>query len=155
MAVNHYAVIQHPRTTFLSSMGAKTHKLAQVHAHLTPFDPSQLISTSCLQIDFWFHPCKTRLGRPCPAMSQPDQYERGRRPPLPPLPPPPTRSSAVANPMPQTQNVQIQVGNLGAEKTLKRGLEARQVSITPRLAGCLGRANFNLADFYDGAWGCV
>lgn len=51
------------------------------------------------------------------------------------LPPPSTRpptsgSSTAAGLMPQTGNVPIQVENLAAKKTLRRGLEARQVSTT-------------------------
>ena len=44
---------------------------------------------------------------------------------------PPTGSST--NSMPEIEKVQIHVNDLEVERTLKRGLEARQVSTTTRL----------------------
>lgn len=69
-------------------------------------------------------------------MHQPDEYEMDQRQ----LDVrPPTRSSASTDFMPQieqeedVEQVQFRVRNLAVERTLKRGLEARQVSTTTRL----------------------
>jgi len=57
-------------------------------------------------------------------MYQPDNYEMDHRQPS--VRPPMSSSS-------QTEKVQFQVHDLVVEKTLKRGLEARQVSMTTHI----------------------
>jgi len=52
--------------------------------------------------------------------------------------------------MPQVERFQIQVHD-NVEMTLKRGLEARQVSTTTHLV----QSELSFVDYYDCAWRCV
>ena len=88
-------------------------------------------------------------------MPQPDEFEMGRRSPSTRSP---TERSTHHYTIHPTETVHIQVNPHAnksfedVEKTLKRGLEARQVSV--RLVRCMKLSKV-LSDFYDGAWRCV
>ena len=101
---------------------------------LSPFNSHLNLGADHPTIQLLF--VREQLNRPHRAMAQPDEYEMDRqqldvRPP--------TRSSAATDITPQieqdeeVEQVQVRVRNLEVGRTLRRGLEARQVSTTTRL----------------------